>query len=244
MAPDDAGAPPRASGEPNGAPAAPTAVDLGFDRLKQRHRQVRQGFDRQFDLRLHRTLSWLGRAEMEPDDPDARFLFLWIAFNAAYGERDGPGERPREREAFAAFLSKLIDLDTERRIEGCLCDRFSGQVGLLIGNRYVFGPFWSHQHGFAGYETWEQRHAGACRVHALAEAGRDTRKLLSLLFHPLYILRNQLIHGGATWNSSLNRHQVEDGAEILGALVPITAELMMEHPDEDWGPPGYPSWET
>lgn len=235
--PEDGSAAPRA-----GDPGRPMR-DLGFTSLKSRHREIRGAFGRQFDLRVHRTLSWLQRAELEPDDPDARFLFLWVAFNAAYGERDAPGERQRERDAFEAFLRKLVSLDRGRRIEACVMDRFSGQVKLLVENRFVYGPFWSYQHGFPGFDDWEARFEGAQRAFVVARAGRNTAKVLSLVFHPLYVLRNQLIHGGATWNSSLNREQVDDGAEILGALVPITAGLMMDHPDEDWGPPAYPSWE-
>ena len=35
-------------------------------------------------MRTHRALSWLNRAEQESEDLDARFIFLWIAFNSAY----------------------------------------------------------------------------------------------------------------------------------------------------------------
>ncbi|WP_425067816.1 hypothetical protein [Reyranella sp.] len=35
----------------------------------------------------------------------------------------------------------------------------------------------------------------------------------------LYVLRNQLLHGGATWNSSVNRSQVRDGAAVLSRLT-------------------------
>lgn len=34
-------------------------------------------------LRAHRALSWLDRTE-QADDLDGSFIFLWIAFNAAY----------------------------------------------------------------------------------------------------------------------------------------------------------------
>jgi hypothetical protein len=61
-----------------------------------------------------------------------------------------------------------------------------------------------------------------------------------MLFDRLYMLRNQLIHGGATWNSSVNRDQLRDGCEILGCLVPIMVDLMMDNPQEDWGRPFYP----
>lgn len=223
------------------AERAPEIRDLGFARLKARHRGERAGYPEPFSVRVHRTLSWLSRAEQEPDDPDARFLFLWIAFNAAYGgERDPLDERPRERDAFVAFLERLVRLDRAGRLHACLTDRFSGQVELLLTNPYVFGPFWSHQNGVPDYEDWQKRHEGALRVFEVARACRNTGRILSLLFDRLYVLRNQLMHGGATWRSGVNREQVDDGAEILGALVPITAELMMDNPHDDWGRPFYP----
>ena len=61
-----------------------------------------------------------------------------------------------------------------------------------------------------------------------------------MLFDRLYVLRNQLVHGGATWNSSVNREQVKDGANILSFLVPIFVDLMMDNPQTDWGAPYYP----
>jgi hypothetical protein len=53
-------------------------------------------------------------------------------------------------------------------------------------------------------------------------------------------LRNQLVHGGSTWNSGINRTQVRDGAAILGFLMPVFADLMMDNPHQDWGKPFYP----
>ena len=48
------------------------------------------------------------------------------------------------------------------------------------------------------------------------------------------------MHGGATYKSKLNRKQVKDGARILEMLIPIIIEIMMQHPDEDWGRLLYP----
>jgi len=56
----------------------------------------------------------------------------------------------------------------------------------------------------------------------------------------LYVLRNQLFHGGATWNNGINRAQVRDGAAILTFLMPVFVDLMMENPKADWGRPFYP----
>ena len=51
--------------------------------LKDRHRAMRDTQPTDLRVRIHRAVSWLARAEREIDDTDARFLFLWIAFNAA-----------------------------------------------------------------------------------------------------------------------------------------------------------------
>ena len=52
------------------------------DALKQRHRTLREGHPPNLNLRVHHALSWLKRSEMADDD-ERRFMFLWIAFNAA-----------------------------------------------------------------------------------------------------------------------------------------------------------------
>ena len=68
----------------------------------------------------------------------------------------------------------------------------------------------------------------------------DAARILSILFDRLYVLRNQLVHGGATWNGSVNRDQVRDGAAVLGTLLPIFIEIMMDNPGQNWGKPFYP----
>ncbi len=54
--------------------------------LKTKQRAIRAGFPETMGLRAHRAISWIGRAEACGDDDDARFIFLWIAFNAAYAD--------------------------------------------------------------------------------------------------------------------------------------------------------------
>jgi hypothetical protein len=65
--------------------------------------------------------------------------------------------------------------------------------------------------------------------------GKDTARVLAIVFDRLYVLRNQLVHGGATWNSGVNRQQVKDGAAILGTLLPLLLDLMITHPGQDHG---------
>jgi hypothetical protein len=67
-----------------------------------------------------------------------------------------------------------------------------------------------------------------------------TKKLLVATFERLYVLPNQVMHGGATWHSSVNRDQIRDGANILGDVVPIVIHLMMENAKGVWGDACYP----
>ena len=160
-------------------------VPLTHAILKAKQRELRAGFPETMGLRAHRSISWIGRAQQATDD-DGRFIFLWIAFNAAYADEE------------------------------------------------------EHHNGIAGFEDWEERFRTSQRRFARALQARDTVAVLSLVFDRLYVLRNQLVHGGATWNSRVNRDQVRDGAAILAFLMPVFVDVMMDHPGEDWGRPFYP----
>lgn len=213
--------------------------------LKAKQRSIRDGFPKGagMGLRVHRTISWIGRAESEvaQADDDARFIFLWIAFNAAYAdEREFQSIAPGERQSFKNYFGKLVRLDTERQIYNALWNRFSGPVRLLLKNKYVFNPFWQHHNGIEGFEDWRDRFRVSDRKFRRVFQSGDTVMVLSFVFDRLYVLRNQLVHGGSTWNSSVNRDQVRAGAEILGFLMPVFVDIMMDNPHEDWGQPFYP----
>jgi len=64
--------------------------------------------------------------------------------------------------------------------------------------------------------------------------------LLRIVFDRLYVLRNQLVHVGATWKSGVNHTQVRDRAAVLGWMLPVFIDIMMDHPDRDRGRPCYP----
>ncbi len=213
---------------------------LDFANLKAKQRSLRSSFPEALGLRVHRSISWLERAEREAEDPDAAFAFYWIAFNAAYAADIQTAIGPSERSSFDAYFERLIGVDKEKRIYGEIWNRFAGPVRLLLDNRYVFQPFWNHHNGIDGYADWAERLERSRAKLQTALAHQDTKLVLTTLFDRLYVLRNQLLHGGATWGSSVNREQVQDGARILQSLVPIFVDLMLDNPKLDWGAPFYP----
>ena len=114
---------------------------LDYDSLKARQREIRENFPASLSLRVHRALSWLNRAEQESEDHDARFIFLWVAFNAAYANEIPNRQNFSERKLFQGFLGHLIDSDSEQLLYTLVWDQFSGAIRLLIDNKYVFQPF-------------------------------------------------------------------------------------------------------
>jgi hypothetical protein len=208
--------------------------------LKARQREIRDGFPEGLGLRTHRALSWLNRSEQEREDLDARFIFLWISFNSAYAQEIPDRTDFSEHRIQLEFLQRLIDCDREQQLYMLVWDQFSGPIRLLIDNKFVFQPYWRYQTGLLSKSEWQRQFEGSKRAAHRALKDINTRKILAVMFDRLYVLRNQLVHGGATWNSGVNRDQVRDGANILGQIVPLTISLMMEHSQKDWGEPCYP----
>jgi hypothetical protein len=167
-----------------------------------------------------------------------RFVFLWIAFNAAYAHEFGQDESARTQ--LSVFFEKLLALDTEKRLAGVLFQQFSGPIRTLVANRFVFEPFWKALRDHDSSGSWETKFAHSSKIAMQSILAGDTAVVLSIVFDRLYVLRNQLIHGGATWNSSANRAQVKDGANILMAVIPVVIDLILDHPGAEFGEILYP----
>jgi len=216
-----------------------------YSELKDRHRAERDGYPVSLSLRVHRALSWLDRAEKETEDADARFIFLWVSFNAAYANNLEDREGVGEQQLFNQFLGRLTDSDKEQQFYMLLWDRYAKDVRLFVENEYVYKQFWDFQNGLITEEQWQESFENSKHAFKTALGKKmDTKTMLSILFQRLYVLRNQLVHGGATWNGFVNRSQVESGAAILGDIVPVVIKLMMDHPNQLWGDPIYPVVES
>lgn len=204
------------------------------ERLKRDIRQYRETSR----VRLHRAISWLARAEREGGDPDAQFVFLWIAFNAVYAKAFGADESAKSQ--LAAFFSRLVAIDSRKQLAGVLLGQFTGPIRTLISNKFVFEPFWRalREHDSSG--RWEEQFHASSKVATRAVLEGNVALVLRVVFDRLYVLRNQLVHGGATWDSTINREQVKDGARVMATVIPAIVELLLDHPAEDFGEVYYP----
>ncbi len=208
------------------------------DALKAKLKQSQELHSEPSRIRLHRAISWLARSEKETGDSDAQIIFLWIAFNAAYAKLFG--FEKTEREQLQLFIETLVFSDKEKRLQKSLFEQFSGPIRVLIENKYVFEPFWRdlREHDDSG--RWQLQFDESKKLALRAVMANQTEIVLTIVFDRLYVLRNQLIHGGATWNSKVNRSQVHDAVKILNSLIPIIIDLMLDHPDLEFGETLYP----
>jgi hypothetical protein len=213
---------------------------MDYQTLKARQRLERDSHPPNLALRVHRSLSWLNRAEQVAEDRDGQFIFLWIAFNAAYATDLDDRYRMSERATFRDFLLKLISLDNRQTIEQLVWQEFAGSIRLLLDNKYIFQDFWNYRNGKLTEQEYLWNFSGANKAARSALAQRDTVTVLSVVLSRLYTLRNQLMHGGATWNSTVNRDQVRNCANLLGKLVPLVIEIMLDNVNTLWGDACYP----
>lgn len=209
-------------------PAAPGSHVALHRKLKQHPVEPES-----LNIRLHRAISWLKSAEEQEQNIDLAFLSLWISFNACYAV-DGESETPlTEKDKFRSFIAKLVSHDDERRIFRILWEKFSQSIRILLDNQYVFKPFWDfHRMEVSG---WKGKFGKSIRDANKHLMNGNVPALLEIVLDRLYVLRNQLIHGGATYNSKVNRKSVRDGYRILQMLVPVIIDIMMQNPEEDWG---------
>jgi hypothetical protein len=213
-----------------------------YPRLKARHRAERDGYSTNLSLRVHRALSWLdGSEQLAGHNEDGQFVFLWIAFNAAYATEIEEHSRPYEQATFLRFLRKLIDLDqANKRIENLIWQEFSGSIRVLLDNPYVYDAFWAFQKGRLTEDEWKARFAKDKQAAKRALSRQYTARVLSIVLSRIYVLRNQLVHGGATWKGAVNRDQLRDCTNFMAKLVPAVIEIMMDHPETLWGDACYP----
>jgi len=212
--------------------------DSRSEQLKAKLKEVQNLDDKNDIIRLHRAISWLKCAEEQTHNPDLKFITLWIAFNACYAKDEDHDHSLTERACFREFISQLISYDYEEYFFNLLWHKFSGPVRLLIENQFAYKPFWDAQHDKS--IAWQKLFDKSINNSRNYLSQHDIAGLLEVVLDRLYTVRNQLLHGGATYKSKLNRAQVKDAGEILEFLMPVIIDIMITNIDDDWGLINYP----
>ena len=178
-------------------------------------------------LRMRRVTSWITSAAREERDDDTSFICYWIAFNALYGDDTGLIRlEDTEREIYRRCIEKIADtgpLGLYRALAGAFTEE---EISELVNVRFMLAPYW-----YAG--GWEYALKSDAKRLDNAFQWKNVKDVLCLIFDRLYVLRNQLVHGGATWDGSVNRWEVATGRRFAAFLVPLLADRVLDNPDID-----------
>lgn len=213
---------------------------LHYVDLIEEHQKKKSNLNENLNLRLQRSLSWLKRSESLYDDGilDESFILYWVSFNSIYSAERKYKPNSSDKDVFFDYFVTINSLDTGKIIYNAVWNSFSGSIRSLIKNKKAFQPYWESL--VEDDNLWENKFKRSEKEFIFAVNRQDTIMILCILFDRMYVLRNQIVHGGVTRNSPQNRPQVRDSANIMAFLVPLFIHLMMNNPETDWPRPFYP----
>lgn len=203
--------------------------------FKQQLHAQRDQMPESHATRLHRACSWWRAAVEHEEQLDIQFMSLSIALrscclNASNAADSTPDLLP--------LIRNLVELDNEKRIYHLLWHKYSGPVKALIKNQFIFQPFWDAMRGAdLDWEAEFAQHSVAALNHL---SRQQVPELLGILLQRLAVLERQLSHGGATYESQVNRAQIGDAVAILLELIPVFLTIMLNNPMQNWGELAYP----
>ena len=96
----------------------------------------------------------MARAEREREryDPDAAFIFYWIAFNAVYADDSPETYDLREGENSQIISPGLVSWTPIRDVFNAIWKEHNRSIRDLLGNQFVYKPFW-----MGAYDSGELR---------------------------------------------------------------------------------------
>ena len=169
-----------------------------------------------FRVRLHRSLSWAQQMEthQEEDRVDEAFLCSWIALNALFARWDDDLQQCLpERQSMQRLIDQCLILDQDRILLKCLQD-LHWHIEQLLSNKYLDTRFWRE---LDQDKNEHQADDFSKRYEFFLRKGQGV--LLSQTLLKVYLMRNQLMHGAATYNSDMNRHTLLLCSHIVDQLL-------------------------
>lgn len=248
---------------PNSAELEQVVVEL-----KKQHKHYSDANQGYYD-RLQRGCSWLAKAKRIATNPEAEFVFAWIALNSLCGVRPEvlktlwweeeqklhPAFRHQQTERVLGemewFLWRIAGLDNGGRILRDVVMRRVKDIKTIIQTRYLMPNFWN----------WKLRTEKDIKLKTklserkvqeligdISKVGREQlyKVLSEIILWRLRTLRNQLFHGCATDTHSKRRDagesELETGTRILIDMVWAFITLMATEAGQSsyWPPIPFP----
>ncbi len=190
-------------------------------------------------VRIHRALTWLEFSERCDirEDLDAKLIAQWIAFAALISQWNKRTKSPEpDATATRLFIQQILQHDQDGLLQMVL-ETNDRAARSLFEDAYLAKHFQSRE----SWNSSKPRHAGGkhfttkSTMQNIVEQAQFQPWLEAVLERVLFI-RNQLVHGGSTYNSRLNRVAVRRASSLLEHLTACFMQILMEHGyTDDWG---------
>ena len=202
------------------------------------------------ERRIDRMKAWISHAEATSGEEEAhiRFLFYWIAYEAAYQTEDSEVKDWQARES----LHRKLAFRGAGKLQDILHDQREDAV-RIFRLRQAHRFFWRKDSRWVTSDEWESEfqkrvESAISRLNTAAHSGaRETlekkkaiQSTLDDLFRNLNIVRNQIVHGASAGSKSWGGNQRVWGAKLLSAFVPCFRDIIEFNIREDWGEPPFP----
>ena len=183
--------------------------------------------------RLRRVKAWINLAGVTPSAPgetmgddhvidDAvRFVFYWVAFEAAYGIAKKCNLGRSKDGVMKEFINRAVKID-EPAFKNLL-DQHEADVNKILNLRAIYPDFWKRDANGKPPKGWKQR---LTQEYEEFLKNDDTANKLLIVFERLKVARNQIFHGASSRRKSFGTAQVEHGLKILSAIIPKFGEVM------------------
>ena len=202
----------------------------------EKHKQIAE----HNETRLRRAQLWLSRAKSATkyspakilDDSSVRFIFYWIAFEAAYSIRSNSGSHRMNR-----VIRRIINEDQKQANK--LVKKLRSTIRELVNLPPTHYEFWEHVENQT-YNQWKKKFKNE---NEKCETG-TAEEVLPIVFERLRVVRHQIFHGANSRHKSYGGLQVKCGQELLAEFVPHFIETIQKSidrdPKEDWGKVPFP----
>lgn len=197
--------------------------------------------------RVARMTSWIGFANAAADSHE-KFVPYWLAFEAAHARASRFGNAVGGRGE--GFLRRIAKHDAKCELP-CILREHRTTITRLFGLRYAHPAFWYQNRSKAkSVRGWEREFsanvdsAKAALVAAVSGDVRAVAQTLETLFDILYVVRNQVMHGGSAGGGSRSKSQVDLAVILLSALIPCFRKIVKSHENTDWGRIPFPRVEA
>ena len=127
--------------------------------------------------------------------------------------------RLSETKRFQDYFKLIVESDDNNQIYNLVWERFPQEIRGILNNEFYISSIFGKCR-MRKSNNWKDALEESKKIISKAlKKKKYSRLFYRILFSRLYVLRNQLIHGNATWNGQLNRQQVNDGYRLLGAFT-------------------------